>query len=58
MMKIQPIHSDADLNRAFARLEELWVARVGTPEADELQGFSILIDKYEEDSVAMQSIWI
>lgn len=48
MMNIQPIHNDADLDRAFARLEQLWNAEVGTPEADELEVLSILIEKYED----------
>lgn len=49
MMNIQPIHNDADLERAFARLEELWVAEDGTPEADELEVLSILIERYEDE---------
>jgi HTH-type transcriptional regulator / antitoxin HigA len=48
MMHIQPIHSDADLSRAFARLEEIWEEEDGTPEADELEVLSILIEKYED----------
>ncbi|TDV99126.1 HTH-type transcriptional regulator/antitoxin HigA [Halomonas alkaliantarctica] len=48
MMNIQPIHNDADLDRAFARLEELWAAEPGTPEADEIEVLSILIEKYED----------
>lgn len=48
-MNIQPIHSDADLERAFARLEVLWHAADGTPEADELEVLSILIEKYEDE---------
>ncbi|MGP5324388.1 MULTISPECIES: helix-turn-helix domain-containing protein [unclassified Halomonas] len=47
-MNIQPIHNDADLDRAFARLEELWAAETGTPEADEIEVLSILIEKYED----------
>lgn len=47
-MNIQPIHNEADLNRAFARLEELWAAEPGTPEADEIEVLSILIEKYED----------
>ncbi|MDC8803945.1 transcriptional regulator [Halomonas pacifica] len=46
-MNIQPIHNDADLDRAFARMEELWAAEDGTAEADELEVLSILIEKYE-----------
>lgn len=49
MMNIRPIHDDADLERAFARLEELWAAKDGTPEADELEVLSILIEKYEDE---------
>ncbi|WP_212751672.1 hypothetical protein [Halomonas sp. ATBC28] len=49
MMNIQPIHNDADLDRAFAHLEELWAADAGTPEADELEALSLFIKKYEDD---------
>lgn len=49
MMNIQPIHTDADLERAFARMEELWAAEDGTLEADELEVLSILIEKYEDE---------
>jgi len=48
-MNIQPIHDDADLARAFSRIEELWAAADGTPEADELEVLSILIEKYEDE---------
>ncbi|MCW4151008.1 transcriptional regulator [Halomonas sp. 18H] len=47
-MNIQPIHTDADLERAFLRMEELWQADDGTPEADELEVLSILIEHYED----------
>lgn len=47
-MNIQPIHTEADLERAFARMEALWGAEDGTPEADELEVLSILIEKYED----------
>ncbi|WP_428994548.1 helix-turn-helix domain-containing protein [Halomonas elongata] len=49
MMNIQPIHTDADLERAFARMEELWAAEDGTAAADELEVLSILIEKYEDE---------
>ncbi|MBB3192625.1 helix-turn-helix domain-containing protein [Halomonas cerina] len=48
-MNIQPIRSDADLDRAFARLEALWGVEEGTPEADELEVLSILIERYEDE---------
>ena len=47
-MNVQPIHTDDDLERAFARLEHLWDAEEGSPEADELEVLSILIEKYED----------
>ncbi|WP_442487195.1 helix-turn-helix domain-containing protein [Halomonas litopenaei] len=47
-MNIQPIHNDADLERAFARMEALWNAEDGSPEADELEVLSILIEHYED----------
>ncbi|MGP9633517.1 helix-turn-helix domain-containing protein [Halomonas sp. AOP43-A1-21] len=49
MMNIQPIRSDTDLDRAFARMEELWSAEAGTLEADEMEVLSILIEKYENE---------
>ncbi|MED5501045.1 helix-turn-helix domain-containing protein [Salinicola sp. LHM] len=48
-MNIQPIHNDADLQAAFTRLDELWDAADGTPEADEIEVLSILIEKYENE---------
>lgn len=49
MMHITPIHNEADLQRAFARLEVLWAAEDDTPEADEVEVLSILIEKYEDE---------
>lgn len=48
-MNIQPIRNDADLERAFARMEALWSAEDGAPEADELEVLSILIERYEDE---------
>jgi len=48
-MNIQPIHNDADLERAFARMEALWSAEDGSPAADELEILSILIERYEDE---------
>lgn len=49
MMNIQPIHNEFDLDLAFARLEALWGVEDGSPEADELEVLSILIEKYENE---------
>lgn len=48
-MNIKPIRSEEDLAAAFARLEQLWGAKIGTPEGDELEVLAILIEKYEDD---------
>lgn len=48
-MRNQPICNDADLDRAFARLEALWDAEEGSPEADELEELSVLIARYEDE---------
>lgn len=46
-MNIEPIRSDADLQRAFLRLEQLWGAADGTEAADELEILTALIEHYE-----------
>lgn len=47
-MQIQPIRTEADMERALERMEVLWDAADDTPEADELEVLSILIERYEE----------
>lgn len=48
-MNIKPIRSDDDLTAAFARMEQLWGAEIGTPEGDELEVLAVLIEKYEDE---------
>lgn len=47
-MNIRPIRTDVDLQQALARLEQLWAAPAGTPEADELEILTILVERYED----------
>ena len=47
-MRIQPIRTDADHQRALAEVERLWEAKPGTPAGDRLEVLSMLIDAYEE----------
>jgi len=47
-MKISPIKTEVDYNLALGRLEEIFHAKVDTPEGDEAEILSILIEKYEE----------
>jgi HTH-type transcriptional regulator/antitoxin HigA len=46
-MNLKPIRSDEELDKAFARLEEIWGAAAGSAESDELEVLSMLIEKYE-----------
>jgi HTH-type transcriptional regulator/antitoxin HigA len=47
-MTIKPIRNDADLQAAFRRLEGIFQAEAGTPEADELEVLVTLIEAYED----------
>ena len=47
-MNIKPIRSDSDYAAALARVEALWGAKPDSPEGDELDVLTILIEKYEE----------
>ena len=46
-MNIKPIRSDDDLSAAFKRLERVFQAEEGTPEADEMEILVMLIEAYE-----------
>jgi HTH-type transcriptional regulator/antitoxin HigA len=46
-MQIKPIRNDADLTAAFVRLESVFQAEVGTPEADEMGVLIALIEAFE-----------
>jgi HTH-type transcriptional regulator / antitoxin HigA len=46
-MNIRPIRTDGDLRDAFARLESIFQAAAGTPEADEAEVLVTLIEAYE-----------
>lgn len=48
-MNIHPIKTDKDLENALERLEQIFDAKQGTKEGDELEILSILIEKYEDE---------
>ncbi|MGE8151421.1 helix-turn-helix domain-containing protein [Pseudomonas vancouverensis] len=52
-MDIKPIRSQEDLIAAFARVEKLWGAELGSPEGDELEILALLIEKYEDEHFPM-----
>ena len=47
-MKILPIKNRVQYEEMLARVYELMDAQAGTPEADELELLSLLVDSYEE----------
>jgi len=46
-MNITPIRTDTAHKRAMARIDELWGARVGSVEGDELEVLAVLVERYE-----------
>lgn len=46
-MTIKPIRSDEDLRAAFERLETIFQAPEGSPEADEMEVLVTLVEAYE-----------
>jgi HTH-type transcriptional regulator/antitoxin HigA len=52
-MNIKPIRSDKDLQNAFRRLEGIFQAEEGTPEADEMEILVTLIEAYENKNYSI-----
>jgi len=48
-MNIKPIKTKKDYTSALSRLDKIFDAKPGTPEGDELEVLSILIEKYENE---------
>ncbi len=48
-MNIKPIKTKCDYEQAMARLEQVFDAKPGSPEGDELEILGILIEKYEDE---------
>src|SRR5690606_33261301 len=48
-MEIKPIKNQKDYTRALERLDDIFDAKVGSPEGDELEILGILIDQYENE---------
>ena len=48
-MNIKPINNKQDYENSLNRLEDIFEAKKGTVEGEELEILSILLDKYEEE---------
>jgi len=46
-MKIQPIHTEADYDKALANIERLWGSKQGTSNGDRLDVLLVLVEDYE-----------
>jgi HTH-type transcriptional regulator/antitoxin HigA len=54
-MNIKPIRNDKDLRLAFKRLEEIFQAKPKTPEYDEMEILTTLIEVYENKHYPISS---
>lgn len=52
-MTIKPIKSKKDYQAALTRLEQIFDAKPGSKDGDELEILGILIEKYEQDRYAI-----
>jgi HTH-type transcriptional regulator/antitoxin HigA len=52
---IKPIRSEKEYQNALIRLEEIFDAKSGSKEGDELEVLSILIDNYEKEHFPIDS---
>ncbi len=53
MANIKPIHTDADYEEVLDRINELMDAEAVSPEADELDVLTTLVESYESEQVTM-----
>lgn len=47
-MTIKPIHTEQDYQDTLARIEEIWDTGEDTPESEELEVLSMLVEAYEK----------
>lgn len=54
-MTIKPIHTEADYQATLAVIETLWDAPDSSPEADQLEVLSMLVEAYEKTAYPIQA---
>jgi HTH-type transcriptional regulator / antitoxin HigA len=47
-MNIKPLKSESDYKAALKKLEEVFDAKIGTPESDEADILGLMVDEYEK----------
>ncbi len=55
-MNIHPIKTKTDYRAAMQRIDEVWQARPKSPEADELEILSLLVEEYEKTQISVPNI--
>ena len=55
-MNIHPIRTKAEYREAMQRIDAVWDAKHKSPEADELEVLSLLVEEYEKKHVEMPQV--
>ena len=55
-MNIHPIRTKADCRDAMQRIDAVWDAKPKSPDADELEVLSLLVEEYEKKHVGMPKV--
>ncbi len=53
-MRIKPIKTNSDYEKALERLEDIFDAKIETKQGDELEILTILIEKYEKENYPIE----
>lgn len=51
-MQIKPIHTENNHQKALERIEEIFDAKPGSKEGDELEILGILVDEYKKNTLS------
>lgn len=54
-MELKPIKTDIDYRLALKKLEEIFDAKPGTVESDELEILGLMVDNYENDNFPIEA---
>lgn len=54
-MTIKPIHTETDYQSALAEIASLWDAPDGSPDADQLEVLSMLVEAYEKGAFPIEA---
>lgn len=55
-MNIRPVQTQADYRIAMQRMDAIWNSKSESPEADELEVLSLLVEVYEKKHISMPKV--